>query len=94
MDEQNETNNFLQGFQEWIQIKYDITSSHHWSSIINFYASDEAEAFDLFYKHLEEFLSLDKEVRAYKNILKNKEKLLKLKSSYWDEYNKIRFLDK
>ena len=91
MNKQDASADFLQGFQEWIQIRYDIASSHHWSSIINFFSSNEAEAFDMFYNHLAEFLSLDKEARDYKTILKNSGEWLELKSEYWKKYNKIRF---
>ncbi|MGG0823595.1 hypothetical protein ABE099_11995 [Paenibacillus turicensis] len=91
MNEQNESTHFLQGFQEWIQIQYDISSSHHWSSILNFFSSDEAEAFDLFYKRLDEFLSLGEEASNYKNILKNKEKWMELKTEYWSQYDKMNF---
>lgn len=91
MNEQNESTHFLQGFEEWIQIQYDISSSHHWSSILNFFSSDEAEAFDLFYKHLDEFLSLGEEASNYKNILKNKEKWMELKTEYWSQYDKMNF---
>ena len=91
VDKQNKYPIFLQGFQEWIQIRYDITSNHHWSCILNFFSSNEAEAFDLFYEHLEEFLSLDKEIRDYKNILEVKEKWMDLKLEYWKGYHKVRF---
>lgn len=46
------------GFQEWIQEKYAITSSHHWSEIILFHSSSEEEAFYKFYDLLEEYKKL------------------------------------
>lgn len=91
LDEQDESPRFLQGFQEWIQIQYDISSSHHWSSILNFFSADEAEAFDLFYKRLDDFLSLGEEAGRYENILKNKEKWMELKTEYWSQYDKMNF---
>lgn len=81
--------NFLEGFQEWIQIRFDITSTQHWSNIINFYSSNDVNAFDLFYELLNEFLNLDKEIRNYDNILEKQEKWMELKSEYWKEYHKI-----
>lgn len=43
------------GFQEWIQNKYNITSSHGWESIILFYSADERDAFNNFFELLDEF---------------------------------------
>ncbi|NJK77037.1 MAG: hypothetical protein HC849_02850 [Oscillatoriales cyanobacterium RU_3_3] len=50
----------LNGFQEWIQERYQITSTHGWDSIILFFSADEKDALDKFFKLLEEFLSCDK----------------------------------
>lgn len=88
---QKEYPNFLEGFQEWIQIRFDITSTQHWSNIINFYSSNDVNAFDLFFELLNEFLNLDKEIRDYGNILEKQEKWMELKSEYWKEYHKIQF---
>ncbi|HAT16129.1 MAG TPA: hypothetical protein DCS91_23595 [Microcoleaceae bacterium UBA11344] len=49
----------LDGFQEWIQERYKITSSHGWDSIILFFSADERDALDNFFKLLEEFLNRD-----------------------------------
>ncbi len=46
----------LDGFQEWIQERYQITSTHGWDSIILFFSVDEKDALDKFFKLLEEFL--------------------------------------
>ncbi|MGC6768254.1 hypothetical protein [Enterococcus sp. LJL51] len=61
MDRQNdiEGNNachFYEGFQEYIQQKYNINSSHNWSDIIIFYCTTEEQAFDKFYELLDDFL--------------------------------------
>ncbi len=45
------------GFQEWIQEKFKITSSHGWDSIILFYSADEREAFENFFQLFEKFLN-------------------------------------
>ncbi|MEG5060557.1 hypothetical protein QUB60_22095 [Microcoleus sp. A2-C5] len=50
----------LNGFQEWIQERYQITSTHGWDSIILFFSVDEKDALDKFFKLLEEFLDLAK----------------------------------
>jgi hypothetical protein len=47
----------LNGFQEWIQERYKITSTHGWDSIILFFSVDEKDALDKFFKLLEEFLN-------------------------------------
>lgn len=36
---------FLRGFQEWIQERYQITSSHSWADIIGFFETDDVAAF-------------------------------------------------
>ncbi|MFB2894122.1 hypothetical protein ACE1CI_14525 [Aerosakkonemataceae cyanobacterium BLCC-F50] len=43
------------GFQEWIQQRYNITSSHGWDSIILFYSADEREALEKFFELFEKF---------------------------------------
>ncbi|MCL1464585.1 hypothetical protein [Argonema galeatum] len=43
------------GFQDWIQQKFNITSSHGWDSIILFYSADERDALDNFFKLFEKF---------------------------------------
>jgi hypothetical protein len=45
------------GFQEWIQKKYNITSSHGWDSIILFYSADEKDALNNFFELFEKFLN-------------------------------------
>lgn len=87
--EQNSDTDFLLGFQEWIQIKYDIPSSQHWSRILLFFSANEEDAFDSFYKQLEEFLALPREVRDYTNILATKEKWLALRAQYRKEVGRI-----
>ena len=47
----------LDGFQEWIQERYKITSTDGWDSIILFFSADEKDALDKFFKLLEEFLN-------------------------------------
>lgn len=47
----------LNGFQEWIQERYKITSTHGWDSIILFFCADEKDALDKFFQLLEEFLN-------------------------------------
>ncbi|MCU0543631.1 MAG: hypothetical protein MUE44_15870 [Oscillatoriaceae cyanobacterium Prado104] len=50
----------LEGFQEWIQERYKITSTHGWHSIILFFSADERDALDRFFELLEVFLNRDK----------------------------------
>lgn len=46
----------LPGFQEFVQERYNVKSTHSWASIIKFYETTEEVAFDKFYVLLEEFL--------------------------------------
>lgn len=48
---------FLPGFQEYIENRYNIHTDHHWSNIIQFFCNSDEEAFDTFYKLLDEFLA-------------------------------------
>ncbi|MBE9226237.1 hypothetical protein IQ264_12460 [Phormidium sp. LEGE 05292] len=43
------------GFQEWVQERFNITSSHGWDSIILFYSADERDALDKFFELFEKF---------------------------------------
>ena len=81
---------FFKGFQEWTEMKYDITSSHHWSSIIRFYSNDESCAFDIFYENLYEFLNLDEKERDYTYIIHKKERWLKIKEEYWSRISDLK----
>lgn len=48
--------NLLANFQDWIQKKYQITSSHSWARIISFHSSSDYKAFDRFFNLFNEFL--------------------------------------
>ena len=43
------------GFQDWIQERFKIRSSHGWDSIILFYSIDERDALDKFFDLFEKF---------------------------------------
>ncbi|OUL34335.1 hypothetical protein [Nostoc sp. 106C] len=42
-------------FQDWIQKRFKITSSHGWDSIILFYSADERDALNNFFELFEQF---------------------------------------
>ncbi|MFB2923661.1 hypothetical protein [Aerosakkonema funiforme] len=42
-------------FQDWIQERFKITSSHGWDSIILFHSADERDALDNFFNLFEKF---------------------------------------
>jgi hypothetical protein len=42
-------------FQNWIQKRFNITSTHGWDSIILFYSADERDALNRFFELFEEF---------------------------------------
>jgi hypothetical protein len=46
----------LMEFQTWIAIKYKISSSQSWASMLNFFSHGEEKALDLFYKEWRQFL--------------------------------------
>ena len=48
------------GFQDWIQERYKITSTHGWDSIILFYSSDEKDAFNRFFELFEKYRNGEK----------------------------------
>jgi hypothetical protein len=52
------------GFQDWIQEKYKITSTHGWDSIILFYSADERDALDNFFKLFEQFFNSESASRG------------------------------
>lgn len=52
----NEQEEMLNKFQEWIQSRFKITSSHSWAEIILFYSGDERDALDKFFELFDKFL--------------------------------------
>jgi hypothetical protein len=77
------------GFQDWIEMKYDISSDHNWFHIISFYSSEDAYAFDEFYKLFYEFVDLRKNKDAYQDYLQKREKWLAIRSEYSDKMFEI-----
>lgn len=53
---QTEQEREFQGFQGWIQKRYNITSSHGWDNIILFYSADERDALNKFFQLFEQFI--------------------------------------
>lgn len=49
---------FYPGFQEYIEKIYSIAADLHWSVIINLNSKSEKEAFDKFFRHLEEYTQI------------------------------------
>lgn len=45
----------LNRFQEYISNKYNVTTSHSWASIIQFYSTDSFHGLELFYREWGEF---------------------------------------
>lgn len=50
--------NFLPGFQEFVQKKYNIIKSYGWAQIIRKQSSTDSDAFYAFFDLLDEFLSV------------------------------------
>lgn len=45
----------FEGFQEWIEERFDRASTQHWSRIILFYSEDERDALETFFALFDEF---------------------------------------
>ena len=45
----------MDGFQNWIEQKYNINTSHSWCDIILFYSQDESKALIKFFKEFDEW---------------------------------------
>lgn len=57
-DEENIVDSeYLGEFQDWIQAKYNITSTQSWASIILFFSIDERDALNRFFLLFDEFLN-------------------------------------
>lgn len=52
---------FYPGFQEYIEIKYNVTTGQHWSKILDFYSDSEEEALKKFFQHLDEYTKMDED---------------------------------
>lgn len=57
-------------FQDWIQTRFKITSSHGWDSIILFYSADERDALNNFLNYLSNSVMV--KVLREKKLIKNK----------------------
>jgi recombinational DNA repair protein (RecF pathway) len=58
-----EEEDFCGEFQPWLQQKYQIQTVASWAQIISSHAEDDAEAFQIFFQLLNEFLSRNKAVK-------------------------------
>lgn len=50
----------FEGFQEWIEKRFNQHSSQSWPQIILAYSEDESDALDRFFQLFEEFAKIDK----------------------------------
>jgi hypothetical protein len=44
-------------FQEWIEKKYKVSTSHSWCDVILFYSLDESDALENFFQYFNEYLT-------------------------------------
>jgi hypothetical protein len=51
---------FYREFQPWLQKRFQVQTVNSWANIIRLYAPDEKEAFNYFFKLLDEFLAREK----------------------------------
>jgi hypothetical protein len=51
---------FYREFQPWLQKRFQLQTVNSWANIIRLYAPDEKEAFNYFFKLLDEFLAREK----------------------------------
>ncbi|MEA5618791.1 hypothetical protein VB711_13215 [Cronbergia sp. UHCC 0137] len=54
-------------FQEWVQTRFKISSSHGWDSIILFYSADERDALNNFFELFEQFCNSESATREEMN---------------------------
>lgn len=54
----------FEGFQEWIEQRFNQHSTQSWDRIILFYSEDERDALDRFFNLFEEFLKRDKNLET------------------------------
>ncbi|KHG41847.1 MULTISPECIES: hypothetical protein [Aphanizomenon] len=54
-------------FQEWVQRRFKISSSHGWDSIILFYSADERDALNNFFELFEQFCNSESATREEMN---------------------------
>ena len=66
VDENSETS--TSQIRDYIQNKYNIQTSQNWSRIIEFFSRTDEEAFDTFYRLLDEFLEQNSNYTKMKNI--------------------------
>jgi len=48
---------FLPEFQEYVQQRYNIHTTHSWASLITFFSCNDNDAFDKFYELLDDFFA-------------------------------------
>ena len=58
----------FEGFQKWVQEKYEIKSGQSWAKIILFYSIDDYEALQRFFELYEEYQNQNKSSEVQKNI--------------------------
>ncbi len=58
-------------FQEWIQSRFKINSSHSWDSIILFYSEDEKDGLNKFFQLFEEFCTEKIKLQVQVNQIQN-----------------------
>ncbi len=54
-------------FQEWVQTRFKISSSHGWDSIILFYSADERDALNNFFELFEQFCNSENSTKEEMN---------------------------
>lgn len=72
-----EDTDFYDNFQPWIQRHFNVRTSNSWANIILLFARDEKEAFNCFFRLLDEFKQRDKSLDAEsENVVTNYEEIL------------------
>ncbi len=56
-------------FQEWIEDKFNQSSTQHWSRIILFYSEDERDALNRFFELFDEFINDNKKETEVKRAI-------------------------
>ena len=57
----------FENFQQWIEQKFNQSSTQHWTKIILFYAEDEPDALEIFFELFEEFINQKQTIKTANN---------------------------
>jgi hypothetical protein len=60
-EDDSESEEFMHGFQQWIESRFEVSTTQSWAQIINFFSSDQTAALDEALRLLLEYHSITAE---------------------------------